>query len=51
MAKKIGKDLGPEARNRFHNMKDLTDRTMEELGENARTLYEEAGKRKPWWLP
>jgi hypothetical protein len=49
IASQIEKDLGVDARNEFHDMKAGGDRTKNELKEQARILYEEAGKPIPPW--
>lgn len=50
MAKQIERDLGKNARRDFHDMKSGGDRTLNELKEDARALYEEAGKTPPSWM-
>jgi RHS repeat-associated protein len=52
IAKRIEKDLGKNARRKFHDAKDSGsgDRTKEELIEDAKDLYIEAGKSIPTWL-
>ena len=50
MAKKIGQDLGKDARREFHDAKRLTDRTLQELKEDAKALYDAAGKTCPRWM-
>ena len=50
MADQVERDLGKEARRRFHNLKDGADRTLEQLREDAAELYREAGKRIPDWM-
>lgn len=50
IAKQIERDLGKEARREFHDMKELGDRTIQELKEAAKYLYDQAGKQLPRWL-
>lgn len=52
IAKRIEKDLGKDARRDFHDMKESGsgDRTMDQLKEDARSLYEQAGRNFPDWL-
>ena len=52
VAKQIEKDLGKDARRDFHDekMKGAGDRTMQQLKEDARAVYEEHGKTPPSWL-
>ena len=45
LARKIEKDLGKDARRKFHDLKrDGIDRTKDELIEDAKSIYEEYGK-------
>lgn len=44
------RDLDKEARRMFHDMKEAGDRTLQQLKDDAKYLYEEAGKRLPDWL-
>lgn len=52
MAKQIGKDLGREYREIFHDLEKVADRTAEELRADARYVYELAGKlfKLPKWM-
>ena len=51
MAKQIERDLGKDARREFHDMKSGgKDRTLNELKQHAKWLYEEAGKPIPKWM-
>jgi hypothetical protein len=52
MAKRIQKELGPEAREKFHDVKTsgAGDRTKSELIEDAIDQYRSAGKPTPSWL-
>ncbi len=52
IAKQIEKDLGKDARRDFHDAKDRAtgDRTLKELKEDARAIYEAIGKEPPLWL-
>jgi len=52
MAKQIGKDLGPEYREIFHDLEKVADRTAEELRADAQYVYELAGKllNIPKWM-
>jgi hypothetical protein len=52
MARRIERDLGQDARTAFHDAKEpgLGDRTLEELKDDARALYEAAGKAIPRWM-
>ena len=51
MAKQIERDLGKDARREFHDMKGGgQDRTLNELKQDARWIYEEAGKTIPKWM-
>ena len=45
-ARQIGKDIGPDARRAFHDMKlrGAGDRSLQQLKEDALFLYEEAGR-------
>lgn len=52
VARRIERDLGVDARNQFHDMKEpgAPDRTFAELKSHARELYEAAGWEVPGWL-
>ena len=50
IAKQIEHDIGKDARRAFHDMKEFGDRTLQELKNDARYLYEQAGKNIPSWL-
>ena len=51
MAKQIERDLGKNARREFHDLKQGGgDRTLEELKEDAKALYEQYGKKLPNWM-
>ena len=51
IAKQIERDLGKDARRKFHDAKEGgDDRTLEQLKQDARDLYHEAGKDPPRWL-
>jgi hypothetical protein len=50
IANQIERDLGRPARRRFHDVKEGCDRTLEQLKDDARDLYEEARKPIPKWL-
>ena len=52
IAKQIERDLGKDARREFHDMKEsgAGDRTLEQLKEDARDIYNEANKPIPGWL-
>ena len=50
IAKQVERDLGKDARRKFHDMKEGGDRTTEELKADARDLYGAAGKAVPRWL-
>ena len=52
VAKQIEKDLGKDARRDFHDekLKGAGDRTMQQLKDDARAIYEDHGKTPPGWL-
>ncbi|PCI10099.1 MAG: hypothetical protein COB71_13270 [Thiotrichales bacterium] len=52
MAKRIEKDLGKKSRREFHDMKQSGsgDRTKEQLINDARDTYQQAGKPIPNWI-
>jgi hypothetical protein len=52
IAKQIERDLGPDARREFHDMKEpgTGDRTAAELKQDAQDLYSQAGKSIPRWI-
>lgn len=52
MAKQIGRDLGDQARRDFHDAKGEgnPDRTIGELREQAKEIYERYGKTPPKWM-
>jgi hypothetical protein len=51
LARKIEKDLGKDARRKFHDLKrDGIDRTKNELIEDAKSIYEEYGKAFDWGI-
>ena len=52
VAKQIERDLGKDARRDFHDekLKGAGDRTMQELKEDARHIYQDYGKTPPSWL-
>ncbi len=50
IAKQTERDLGKEARRAFHDMKECGNRTLQKLKDDARYLYEQAGKKIPSWL-
>ena len=52
IAKRIEKELGKDKRREFHDLKDraLGDRTLKEALDDAKSLYENAGKEAPRWL-
>jgi RHS repeat-associated protein len=52
VAKQIEKDLGKDARRDFHDekLKGAGDRTMQQLKDDARAIYEDHGKTPPSWL-
>jgi uncharacterized protein RhaS with RHS repeats len=50
MAERIERDLGKEARREFHDMKDMGDRTLQQLKDDAKSLYDEYGKQCPSWM-
>jgi RHS repeat-associated protein len=52
MARQIERDLGPEARDKFHDLKGAgePDRTLEELKDDAQRIYEEYGRTPPKWM-
>jgi len=52
MAKQIKRDLGPEYRRLFHDLEKIADRTIAELKEDARYVYEKAGQlsKLPKWM-
>jgi RHS repeat-associated protein len=52
VAKQIERDLGKDARREFHDekLKGAGDRTMQQLKEDARAIYEDHGKTPPSWL-
>lgn len=51
-AKQIERDLGPQARREFHDLKNAGggDRTKAQLKEDAQIVYENWGKPVPPWL-
>ena len=52
IARRIERELGVEARDELHDLKDtaLGDRTKSEVLEDARAIYENAGREMPQWL-
>lgn len=52
VAKQIEKDLGKDARREFHDekLKGAGDRSMQQLKDDARAVYEDHGKTPPEWL-
>jgi hypothetical protein len=50
IAKQIERDLGKDARREFHDMKDIVDRTAQQLKEDAKALYDQYGKQCPRWM-
>lgn len=52
MAKQIERDLGKEARRLFHDLENVADRSLEELKEDARYIYQQADKlwKLPTWM-
>jgi RHS repeat-associated protein len=52
IAKRIERDLGKDARRQFHDAKSSGegDRTMDQLKQDARDAYTDAGKDIPDWL-
>jgi RHS repeat-associated protein len=51
IAKQIERDLGKDARRDFHDIKgDDPDRTIDQLKQDARDIYNDAGKSVPRWL-
>jgi hypothetical protein len=52
MAKQIERDLGPDARRAFHDLKDggVGDRTLAELKADAKAVYQKKGKTPPRWM-
>lgn len=51
IAKTIERDLGKDARRDFHDAKEgRNDRTLDQLKQDARDIYDAAGKTPPSWL-
>ena len=50
MAKQIERDLGKDARRDFHDMKEGDDRSLEQIKQDAKALYEMHGKTPPKWI-
>jgi hypothetical protein len=50
MARQIEKDLGKPARREFHDFKKGADRTLQELKDDVRAIYEGTGKVPPRWM-
>jgi len=50
MAKQIEKDLGKDARRAFHDAKTGGDRTLQELKDDAKAMYEGTGITPPSWM-
>jgi len=50
MAKQIERDLGKDSRRDFHDMKEGGDRSLEQLKQDAKILYEMKGKTPPKWM-
>ena len=50
--RRIERDLGDDAGREFHDLKEPGggDRTMQELKDDAKTVYEQRGKTPPSWL-
>jgi hypothetical protein len=50
--RRIGKDLGEDAKKEFHDMKEkgAPDRSLNQLKQDASDLYRQAGKDIPNWL-
>jgi hypothetical protein len=50
--RRIGKDLGEDAKQEFHDMKEkgAPDRSLNQLKQDASDLYRQAGKDIPNWL-
>ena len=49
--RRVGRELGPKARKELHDLKEagMGDRTLEELLDHARSIYENAEKEIPKW--
>ena len=50
VGKQIERDINKSARRKFHDMKEGGDRTLQQLKDDAKSLYDEAGKTMPKWL-
>lgn len=52
IASRVERELGEDARRALYDAKDpaLGDRTIQEVLEDAKSLYEDAGKAIPQWL-
>jgi RHS repeat-associated protein len=50
MAKQIERDLGKDARRDFHDLKEGGDRTLKQLKEDAKSIYEAGGRTPPKWM-
>jgi len=52
IAKRIERELGKDARRAFRDAKEagMGDRTVQEMLDGARSIYEIAGKEIPKWL-
>jgi hypothetical protein len=52
IAKRIERELGKDARRAFHDAKEggMGDRTMQELLDDARSIFKDFGKEIPRWL-
>jgi RHS repeat-associated protein len=52
MAKLIEKELGKDARRAFHDLKSGCDRTLQELKDDVKIIYDQYGKGKkpPRWM-
>ena len=50
MAKQIERDLGKDARREFHDADHLTDRTLNQLKQDAKDVYDAHGATCPAWM-